>query len=186
MQIRHRYFPVLDPTQERPGRCYLLFFVYLFPQGQRYTYTDVHNKFPCHFFLEIVAWHCIFHYCLCKTGIVILFVALLIFLTQKCHLYICFSLLLYVSSCACCMYCMFSWTEWGLQGSGFTFIGCLLLTWSSGQCGWWFFFSFFFLHRRNTLFRGRKNRSADELRRQGRTGIMCDVWDIGMDNTECM
>ncbi len=40
-QIRHRYLPVLDLTQGRPGRCYLLFFVYLFPQGQRYTYTDV-------------------------------------------------------------------------------------------------------------------------------------------------
>lgn len=52
MQIRNRYFPVLNQTKGRPGRCYLLFFVFLFPLGQRYTYTDVHNNFCLSFFKE--------------------------------------------------------------------------------------------------------------------------------------
>lgn len=49
MQIRHRYFPVLNQTKGRPGRCYLLFFVYRFPPGREYTYTDVHNNFSLSF-----------------------------------------------------------------------------------------------------------------------------------------
>ena len=126
MQIRHRYFPVLDPTQGRPGRCYLLFFVYLFPRGRRYTYTDVHITllYVFFFFSLIVAWHCILHKR--KEELSLLFLENIL---NPWH---------HTSQCArTCRstYCIhISTDKMRSQSSGFTFIGCLLLTWGSGQC----------------------------------------------------
>lgn len=121
---------LLDRAQGRPGRCYLLFFVYLLPRRRRCTYTDVHSNFPCHCF-KIVPSHCCLH---CET--VILVCGLVLFLqtfstrSEKSVVskFLCEFIGVFLGICVCVCGLYVCTSTLRSHSSGFTFIGCLLLT----------------------------------------------------------
>lgn len=141
MQIRHRYFPVLNQTQGRPGRCYLLFFVYLFPQGRRYTHTDVNDNFSLSFFFFKNSCFTVSSSLVCKKQELPFFSTDFFFLTQKWHVYIFVTMFSCATSCMPVFYVFMKRLWW--ESSHFAFNGfsrSSLLNWDGGQCGTCFFF----------------------------------------------